>query len=356
MLIPLASAVTSFVISFLIIPVIIKYSLEKNLVDIPGRRKIHKKVTPSMGGIAIFIGFFVASLIWIDISHWRDIRMILIALFMVFFIGVRDDLVPLRPSMKLIGQVVAATILVLLFDLRLKSMYGILGIYEIPLALSYLLTVFTIIVITNSFNLIDGLDGLAGTVASISLLAFGIWFLLIGDTIFAILAFCMVGSIVAFLIFNWEPSKIFMGDTGALVAGMMLSIMAIYFINTNFNLPVDHPYRFSGTVAAAVCFIIIPLVDTMRIFILRISRGQSPFTPDKSHIHHSIVRLGFTHSKTTILLALVQVGYIVLVVILHKVDGNYMILGVIGLSIFLSIMLNRLMVIRLNKEERGDQE
>lgn len=352
---PLASAVTSFVISFLIIPVIIKYSLEKNLVDIPGRRKIHKKVTPSMGGIAIFIGFFVASLIWIDISHWRDIRMILIALFMVFFIGVRDDLVPLRPSMKLMGQVVAATILVLLFDLRLKSMYGLLGIYEIPLALSYLITVFTIIVITNSFNLIDGLDGLAGTVASISLLAFGIWFLLIGDTVFAILAFCMVGSIVAFLIFNWEPSKIFMGDTGALVAGMMLSIMAIYFINTNFNLPADHPYRFSGTVATAVCFIIIPLVDTMRIFILRMSRGQSPFTPDKSHIHHSIMRLGLTHSKTTILLGVVQLTYISLAIVLRKLDGNYMLLGVIGLSVLLSVILDRLMIIRLNKDENEVQ-
>ena len=356
MMLPLASAVTSFVICFLIIPVIIKYALEKNLVDIPGRRKIHKKVTPSMGGIAIFIRFFIASLIWIDISNWKDIRMILIALFMIFFIGVRDDLVPLRPSMKLIGQIVAATILILLFNLRLTSMYGLLGVYEIPLALSYGITIFTIIVITNSFNLIDGLDGLAGTVAGISLFAFGIWFVLIGDAVFAILSFCMVGSIIAFLIFNWEPSRIFMGDTGALVIGMMLSITSINFINTNFNLPADHPYRFSGTVATAVCFIIIPLVDTMRIFILRISKGQSPFTPDKSHIHHSIMRLGLSHSKTCILLGLVQLIYVGLAVALRTMDGNYMMLGVIGISVLLSVILDRLLIVRLSKDQRADQE
>ncbi|MBX2965205.1 MAG: undecaprenyl/decaprenyl-phosphate alpha-N-acetylglucosaminyl 1-phosphate transferase [Cyclobacteriaceae bacterium] len=351
MLIPLASAVTSFVVCFLIIPVIIKYSLEKNLVDIPGRRKIHKKVTPSMGGIAIFIGFIVASLIWIDIEHWKDIRLILIALFMVFFIGVRDDLVPLKPVMKLMGQLVAATILVLLFDLRLNSLYGLLGIYEIPSVLSYFITVFTIIVITNSFNLIDGLDGLAGTVAGISLLAFGIWFALVGDVVFAVLAFCMVGALVAFLIFNWEPSRVFMGDTGALVVGMMLSIMAVYFINTNYNLPANHTWRFSASASTAVCVIIIPLVDTMRIFILRISRRQSPFTPDKSHIHHSIMRLGLTHSKTTMLLGFIQVMYIALAILLIHVNENYVMLSVIILSVVLSITLDRLMIVRLNKEE-----
>jgi UDP-GlcNAc:undecaprenyl-phosphate GlcNAc-1-phosphate transferase len=203
----LAAAVTSFVICFLIIPVIIKYSLEKNLVDIPGRRKIHKKITPSMGGIAIFIGFVVSALIWMDISQWKEMRFILIALFMVFFIGVRDDLVPLRPFMKLLGQLMAAAVLIALFDLRLKSFYGLLGIYDIPLIISYAITLFTIIVITNSFNLIDGLDGLAGTIAGISLLAFGISFYLAGDTVFAVLSFSMVGAVIAFLFFNWDPPR-----------------------------------------------------------------------------------------------------------------------------------------------------
>jgi UDP-GlcNAc:undecaprenyl-phosphate GlcNAc-1-phosphate transferase len=117
----LAAAITAFVISFLIVPVIIKYSLMKNLVDIPGRRKIHKKITPSMGGIAIFCGFFIASLIWIEIPYWKDVKFILVSLFVIFFIGVRDDLVPLSPILKLVGQVMAAALLILQFYNSLRS-------------------------------------------------------------------------------------------------------------------------------------------------------------------------------------------------------------------------------------------
>ena len=173
MAVELAAAITSFVIAFLIVPVIIKYSLRKNLVDIPGRRKIHKKVTPSMGGIAIFIGFFISSLIWTNIQELGYIKFILVALFVIFFIGVRDDLVPLRAMVKLVGQIMAASLVIFLFDLRIKTFYGLFGIYELPNIVSYLITYLTIIVITNSFNLIDGLDGLAGTIAIVALV--GIW-------------------------------------------------------------------------------------------------------------------------------------------------------------------------------------
>lgn len=350
MAIQLAAAVTSFVICFLIIPVIIKYSLEKNLVDIPGRRKIHKKITPSMGGIAIFLGFFIASLIWVDISNWKEIRLLLIALFVVFFIGVRDDLVPLRPLMKLLGQLMAASLLMILFDLRLKSFYGLMGIYDIPLVLSYAITLFTIIVITNSFNLIDGLDGLAGTIACISLLAFGISFFLVGDIIYAILTFSMLGSIVAFLFFNWEPSEIFMGDTGALVIGMMLAILSIHFIDLQYNLPMDHPYRFNARISGAVCFIIIPLADTLRIFILRVTRKQSPFTPDKSHIHHNILRLGFSHSKSAILLGIIQTLFIVAVIFARDLNDNYVLPGIVILTVILSVILDSMIRNRVTKE------
>lgn len=350
MAIQLAAAVTSFVICFLIIPVIIKYSLEKNLVDIPGRRKIHKKITPSMGGIAIFIGFVVSALIWMDISQWKEMRFILIALFIVFFIGVRDDLVPLRPFMKLLGQLMAATVLIALFDLRLKSFYGLLGIYDIPLLVSYAITLFTIIVITNSFNLIDGLDGLAGTIACIGLLAFGVSFYLAGDIIFAVLSFSMVGAVIAFLFFNWDPSEIFMGDTGALVIGMMLAILAIHFIDLQYNLPADNPYKFKAAISGAVCFIIIPLADTLRIFILRIIRKQSPFTPDKSHIHHNIMRLGFSHGHSTMILGLVQVIFVIIIMMTRQFNDNYVLLGILALCTVLSFILDRVIQSRVPKD------
>ena len=344
----LAAAITSFVIAFLIVPVIIKYSLAKNLVDIPGRRKIHKKVTPSMGGIAIFIGFFISSLIWLDIQGLGYIKFILVALFVIFFIGVRDDLVPLRAMVKLVGQLMAASLLIFLFDLRIKTFYGLFGVHELPDIVSYIITYFTIIVITNSFNLIDGLDGLAGTIAIVALLAFGIWFYLVDDQIFSILSFSMLGGIFAFLIFNWEPSEVFMGDTGALVIGMMLAILAIHFINVNYSLPAMTPYKFNGSVGTAACIIIIPLVDTLRIVILRISKGQSPFAPDKSHVHHAIMRLGMTHSQTTLTLGGVQILYIVLAITFHKLGDIYVLSGLLVLSFLLSVTLDRLIISRLS--------
>lgn len=347
MAVELAAAITSFVIAFLIVPVIIKYSLRKNLGDIPGRRKIHKKVTPSMGGIAIFVGFFTSSLIWIDIQGWGYIKFILVALFVIFFIGVRDDLVPLRAMVKLVGQIMAASLVIFLFDLRIKTFYGLFGIYELPAIISYLVTYMTIIVITNSFNLIDGLDGLAGTIAIVALLAFGIWFFLVDQPTFSILAFSMLGSIFAFLIFNWEPSEVFMGDTGALVIGMMLAMLTIFFINVNYALPAMTPYKFNGSVGTAACIIIIPLVDTLRIVILRLSKGQSPFAPDKSHIHHAIMRLGMTHSQTTLILATVQIMYIMLAVIFSEYADIYIISGLLVLSFLLSVTLDRLIIRKL---------
>lgn len=346
----LAAAVTSFVICFLIIPVIIKYSLEKNLVDIPGRRKIHKKVTPSMGGIAIFLGFIISALIWMEIPQWKETRYFLIALFIVFFIGVRDDLVPLRPFMKLLGQVMAAGVLIALFDLRLKSFYGLLGIYDIPLLVSYAISLFTIIVITNSFNLIDGLDGLAGTIACVSLLAFGISFYLADDTVFAVLSFSMLGAVIAFLFFNWDPSEIFMGDTGALVIGMMLAILSIHFIELQHNLPAANPYKFNAAISGAVCFIIIPLADTLRIFILRIIRKKSPFTPDKSHIHHNLMRLGFSHGQSAIILGTVHAIFVVIIVFTKDFNDNYLLLGIIILCTLMSILLDRAIQNKVPKE------
>jgi UDP-GlcNAc:undecaprenyl-phosphate GlcNAc-1-phosphate transferase len=340
----LAAAITAFVISFLTVPIVIKYSFRNNIGDAPGRRKIHKKVTPSLGGIAIFFGFISSTFIWISLTDLSVIKFLLVALFMVFFIGVRDDLIPLRAYIKLVGQILAACLVVLFFDLRLTGLYGILGIHTIPVWLSYFLTILTIIVITNAFNLIDGLDGLAGTISSIALLAFGIWFYLVGDYTFSTLSFCMLGGILAFLIFNWEPSEVFMGDTGALIIGLMLSMLAIHFININYALPVGNPYYFRPSVTTAACFIIIPLIDTCRIIILRISKRQSPFTPDKSHVHHAIMRLGLSHQQTTIILAIIHLLYIGLALVLYRTGENYALLTLLIFSIGLSVLLDQLIL------------
>lgn len=339
----IATAVTAFVISFLIIPVIIRYSHEKNLMDIPGRRKIHKKLTPSLGGIAIFIGFGIAALIWIEPAMWTEVRYCFIAQAVIFFVGVRDDLVPLPPASKLLGQIIASVILIVLIDLRLRSFHGIFGIHELPLWFSYAFTLFTIIVITNSFNLIDGLDGLAGLLAVISLISLGLWFFLVGDKAFAGLAFAMAGAIIGFLYFNWEPSKIFMGDTGALVIGVTLAIFVIRFIDSHVTMPADSPMRFASAASAGIGVIMIPLADTLRVFVIRIFRGRSPFAADKNHIHHSLLRLGLSHGKATLLLGGIQLGFIVLIISLRHYTNAIVLPLLILPAIVLSLLLDGLL-------------
>jgi UDP-GlcNAc:undecaprenyl-phosphate GlcNAc-1-phosphate transferase len=347
MAVNLAACISAFLISFITLPVIIKYFLEKNLVDVPDRRKVHKKVTPSMGGISIFGGFLIASLIWLDFSEWQISRYVIASLFIVFLLGVRDDIVPFKATQKLFGQGVA--VVTLLFStIHINSFYGFLNGAEIPEMAGYILTGFVIIVITNSFNLIDGLDGLAGSVAMVGLSAFGVWFYFAGDSMFALLCFAMMGGTLAFLVFNWDPSEIFMGDTGAMVIGMFLGILVIHFMNTNFDLPATHPMKFSASIATAACFIIIPLCDTPRIMILRILRGRSPFSPDKSHIHHAIMRLGMTHAQTSIILGSVNIFFVLIAWIFRSVSDVWMLPGVVLLALLFSVILDRLITRRLS--------
>jgi len=342
--------VTAFVITFLVIPVIIQFSKrKKRMMDKPGRRKIHKKRTPSLGGVGIFLGFFCALLIWIPFEEFQSYKYILASISIIFFIGMRDDIVALKPIYKLIGQIVAASIVIRLADVQLHSLYGLFGIGDIPDWTGAILSVFTIIVITNSFNLIDGLDGLAGTIASIVLVSFGTWFYLIDEALISLLAFSMAGAVIAFLTFNWEPSKIFMGDTGALVIGFLFSVLAIYFIDYNYHLPEDSIYKMQSSITSAICVIIIPLFDTLRIFILRLWKRQSPFTPDKNHMHHALMRLGLSHSNTALTLGAMNIFYIFIALQLNNLGDNILLPVVLIISTVLSLSLDYLIIRRLKR-------
>ena len=165
----------------------------------------------------------------------------------------------------------------------------------------------------------------------------------------------MLGAVFAFLIFNWEPSEVFMGDTGALVIGMMLAILAIHFMDVNNNLFNGSPYKFKAAIGTAACFIIIPLVDTLRIVILRLSKRQSPFKPDKSHIHHAIMRLGMSHAQTTIILGIIQIIFICLSVIFNGFSDFEVLIGVVIISVVLSITLDRLIMSRLIPKETEEE-
>lgn len=336
------SFITSFLVAFLIIPVVIKIFTKKKIFDVPGGRKIHKNFTPSMGGIGIFGGLMISSVFWMTSDELAIFKFVFAGLVIVFITGMRDDLIPLRPSYKLIAQIVAAAMVVGLSNIHFTSLYGLFGVYEIPLWLGSAISVFTIIVITNSFNLIDGIDGLAGSISVIVLSSFGMWFYLLGNYPISIMIFGMIGSIVAFLNFNWEPSRIFMGDTGALVIGFFMSVVAIYFIDLNYSLSADHVYKFKPTITTAVAVLIIPLFDTLRVFIARAIRGKSPFSPDMTHLHHLLLRLGLSHSGAVLVLGSANMLFIFMAFLMSDLSDVIGLPVIVGTALVLSFFLEAL--------------
>ncbi len=308
---------TSFLLTFLMFPVFIKLFKKRNFLDDPGGRKIHTAKTPAMGGLPIYIGFAISILIWAPFEILADIKYVLSAVTIMFIIGFRDDLINLKALQKLFGQIASALIIVGVCEIRFTSLYGLFGIEEISPLLGYIFSAFTIIVITNAYNLIDGIDGLSGSVGLIASMFFGIWFYLTGLESFAMLSFALLGALVAFLNFNWAPSKIFMGDTGSLFIGFFLSIIAIKFIDYNYYLA-DNEFVFGGSIGTAVAVLILPLADTLRVFVRRVAKGMSPMHPDRTHVHHILLRLGCNHAQATGILVTVNIIFVLLAIVLKN--------------------------------------
>jgi UDP-GlcNAc:undecaprenyl-phosphate/decaprenyl-phosphate GlcNAc-1-phosphate transferase len=321
----LFSLLIGFVVSLVTLPIIIRYANKKKLLVKLEQRKIHKKVTPSMGGIAIFFGLVSAAIVYSISFNSQKILLITGVLVIPFLIGFLDDRIHLRPSRKLIGQFVAATLVYLILDVKLTSFYGVFGEFQFPGWVGYFITVLTIILLTNSFNLIDGIDGLAGMFSMVALLFFGIWFAANGINEYAVVSFGLIGSVLAFLIMNWQPSKIFMGDTGSLVLGMLLSILAIVFLNENSQLATHHSLKFNSGVGSVLCVLIVPVVDTIRVLIIRIGRGLSPLTADKRHIHHALVRIGKSHRFAVLLILVVHIFFVANALLLKQSSDWYVI-------------------------------
>ena len=338
----LASLITSFILTFLLTPLVIGFFRKKNIMDKPGGRKIHTGDTPSMGGIAIFAGVILAIAIWMPFPYIQRFKFLFGAMGIMFLVGLRDDLVPVRPIVKLAAQVLASAMIIFLLDLRITSLYGLFGVGEIHYIISVLLTFFTFIVITNSYNLIDGLDGLASSIGIVAFFFFGIYFFLVGQVQYSIICFSFIGAFIAFLNFNWQPSRIFMGDTGALFIGAILSIVAIKFIDYNHSLPIDNQFKLTSSVGVGISVVIIPLFDTLRVFISRAMKKRSPFSPDKTHIHHLLMRLGFSHAGTTLIIVFVNIAIIGFALAIDFLGDNLVVPIIICTCILLSVALDEI--------------
>lgn len=344
---------TAFAISFLTIPVIIKIANAKKLYDFPDNRKIHINNIPTLGGLAIFLGFVFAITIWTKFAECPHLQYVTSSLIILSVIGIKDDVIGLSPIKKAIGQIFAASIVVIWGDLRISNFYNIFGISELPYFTSIIFTIFTILVIINAYNLIDGINGLSASMGIVASVAFGIIFYITGKNYQqSILAFALTGALLGFLRYNITPAKIFMGDTGSMVVGFIIAFLAIEFVEIkNFNGTII--FTINSIPLIAMSFLFLPLYDLIRVFSIRLWNKRSPFKADQNHLHHMLLKLGCSHMLSTFILSMFASLLILLALIFQK-KGNYW-LGFILLSTCLLFTLLLYLLVKKNgaKELNG---
>ncbi len=338
-----SALITSFAI-----PSILHVARSRHLYDDLGHfRKSHDHGIPRLGGVAIFVSFTITSLLFCMTDKSLPINYLLTSCIILFAMGLKDDLSGVNSSTKFLIQFIVCAILVVLGNIRLTNMYGVFGIYDLSYALSVCLSILIILMIVNAFNLIDGIDGLAATTGIAANGTFAGLFIYMHQYELAAVSLAMAGSILGFLRFNITPSKIFMGDTGSLLIGLITAVMALKFMEAN-KLETTQAYMNYSVPALTFAILIGPVFDTIRVFVIRISNGVSPFTADRNHVHHRMLRLGFNHLQTTLILTGTNITTIAMV-FLFKSYGNSLL---IILIIVVSLLFNWTITFFLRSKER----
>ena len=292
---------TSFFITYIIIPTINRTARFINLFDYVDNRKVHFQNVARLGGVAIFAGFIITVLIFIDTQKFAFLGPFVGGLVILFFIGLKDDLVIISPFTKLVGQIIAASVIIIPGNCIITNLHGFFGIHEIHWIVGFIISLLIFLVTTNAFNFIDGVDGLSASIGALSSLIFGIWFFLTNNFQLFYISFAVSAALLAFLRFNMfsKNNKIFMGDTGSMFIGYVLSFLVIQF--NEIDLLVKSTSQFFIYPAPAVAFgvLIVPYFDMLRVIYIRLLSGKHIYSPDKKHFHHLLLELGFSHKQVT---------------------------------------------------------
>ena len=321
---------TSAVITAYDIPVIISLARSKKLLDEPdNQRKLHHRPVPALGGIAIFVGIIISFSLWMGGNMPAFYPFLVAGSVLLLTVGVKDDILSMSAPRKFLAQFLAASVVVIGGNLRLYNLDGLLGIISFPEPVAIFLTVLAIVFIINAYNLIDGVDGLAGSLALLGSVCFGAWFLINGHIGEAILAASLSGALLGFLYYNISPARIFMGDTGSLLIGLTLAVMAFRLIELNAASAV---FAFESPTLFAISLLIIPIFDALRIIVVRFLRGSSPFLPDRNHIHHRLISLGFGHRKICRFLVYANIIIIAFAVFLNQSDIHFYFFSILAMA------------------------
>ncbi|CDF80618.1 UDP-N-acetylglucosaminyl 1-phosphate transferase [Formosa agariphila KMM 3901] len=325
----------ALITAFIAFPTIIFIAHAKQLVDVPDKRSVHSKTVPTLGGIGIF---FAVAIVLTLCGAFLDAKLLMPvvgALIILFFLGVKDDILILSPKKKMLGQIIAALMVILITDLRITTFSGILGIESIPYFLSIGFTLFVFILIINAYNLIDGLDGLAGSVGLLVSLFYGFLFFNMNEMTLTVVSLALVGALIPFLYFNFSKvRKIFMGDTGSMVVGFLLAFQSIAFININQLNPLAQFHLNAPIIVLAILFF--PLLDTLRIFYVRVViLKKHPFSPDKNHIHHHMLQLGLKHWQVTLVISIASTSVLICTLLAQNLSVNIQLLLVVMAGLFM---------------------
>lgn len=341
----------SFVIGLIGMPIVVRIAKAKGFVVRPNKRMSHTGEIPNIGGLNIYFSVMLSYVLF-DFSQIAHNQFFLIGVGAIMAIGFIDDVLVLTPLTKLLGETLAGIALIGFGDLRITHLHGIFGIEGIGLIPSYLISLFVLIAIINAVNLIDGIDGLASGLGILYCLFFAVYFHLVGSTSWSILAICMIGALAVFFIYNvfGNREKIFMGDSGSLLLGYLLTAFIFRFCEQNALHVVPEVYHMNAAPAVAICVMTVPIFDTIRVIITRIKQHRSPFEADKNHIHHLILRTGRNHIQTTCILLCVSLIFIGLAILGRNWNFWVLLSADFGLATLLTMLLWRI----LNKKMYAD--
>lgn len=292
---------------------VFKMAIMKNFVDKPNKRSSHTGCVPNIGGIVVFLAFLCSFLLFSRFNIIPEFQYVILGSILIFLIGIYDDLLEISPRKKVKGEMLGVLVLIVGGGFYLSDLHGFLGLYEISPWIGVPLTFIGLVGLINAINLIDGIDGLCSGIALMDCIFFGVWFYECGHIEYALLCGVLSASIVPFFFINLfgKRSKMFMGDSGALMVGFLLGVMAIKFCETDiYTRGICSVDAAPGVVFSVLA---IPVLDTLRLFASRSMRGNSPFAPDKRHLHHKLLTIyGGVHRKATFMILTLNLVFILL--------------------------------------------
>lgn len=333
----------SFIVTILSIPGLRLLATHIGLIDKPNFRKFHHNPIPLVGGVSIFISTVFTIFVALDYNDLNIYSEIFICTLIMLGIGIIDDRYDLKASIKLLIQITLAHYLYIQ-GVKIESFHGLFGIFHLPVFLQYLLTTTVITGVVNAFNLMDGIDGLAAGLSAVSFIVFAFLSYLVGNDVFMLIFAILTGATLAFLYYNLSKrKKVFMGDAGSLMIGFILAVSGITLLQSaNTDFPMSH------IMLGVILVFIIPVFDALRVFRKRIKEGKSPFSPDRSHLHHLFLAIGLKHKKAAALIVMLNIIHILAGYILYSFAG-------ITIAVLLSVLIYIIISFGLQLNEQINQ-